>query len=244
MNKEKTIERSFAFRQRLAKAIWIRIPILAVVFVIVGLLRAGFLIFTGPAAMTLASVLYSTPWFVLSLGGVALLLWRLKVKENPFLSSTEKKTREPGSRRKWILWSLGVRTPTADSEYGERLARYRRWSSIPVAVMSIAVFFLILVKIGFAIVAIQGTLATFNEATVVAQYFSGMSEGAIIMDFMTRLANSVMRATPLPFQLVLLVLWLFAFVIDFIVAATLAEGKRIWWKRHWGGIITAIVTIP
>lgn len=230
------------FRQRLLKSVWRRVPIFAVAFIVAGIARGVILLISGVERSLISASLYAFPWFLLAIGGVVLLIWRIKVKESPF--SGERQPREPGSRKRWILWALGIRSPGADAEYGERLARYRRWSSVPVATMSIAVFFLIFGKIYFAYLAIKATMETFNEDTVVAQYLGGMSEGDIIADFMGRMADSVLHASPLWLQIPLLILWLLAFVIDFIVAATLATNKKKWWRKHWGGIITAIVTLP
>lgn len=230
------------FRQRLLKSIWRRVPIFAVALMIAGVVRGSILLIVGSSRSLISASLYAFPWYLLAIGGLGLLIWRIKVKESPFTG--EKAPREPGSRKRWILWALGIRTPGADAEYGEKLARYRRWSSLPVAIMSMAVFVLILGKIYYAYLAIKATLDTFNEATVVAQYMGGMSESDIILDFMGRMADSVLHASPLWLQLPLLVLWLLAFVIDFIVAATLATNKKRWWRKHWGGIITAFVTLP
>jgi hypothetical protein len=229
-------------RQRLLKSVWRRVPIFAVAFMVVGIARGFILLFSSESRSLISASLYALPWFLLAIGGLGLLIWRIKVKESPFTG--EKAPREPGSRKKWILWALGIRTPGADAEYGETLARYRKWSSLPVAVMSMAVFILIFGKIYYAYLAIKATMETFNEATVVAQYLGGMSEGDIILDFMGRMADSVLHASPLWLQLPLLILWLLAFVIDFIVAASLATNKKRWWRKHWGGIITAIVTLP
>lgn len=144
----------------------------------------------------------------------------------------------------WLLWALGIRRPSADSDYGPKLAAYRRWSTWPVTLMSIAVFILIAVKISLAMTAFITTFNSLDPETVVTQYELNTPVTVIIVNVMTELVMAVLHSIPWYIQYPLLVMWLLAFVIDFIVAATLANNKKQWWKTHWGGIITAIITIP
>jgi len=144
----------------------------------------------------------------------------------------------------WFLWALGVRTPSSDSEYGEKLAAYRRWSSIPVMVMSLAVFVLIGVKIFIVMSAFIGAFNALDPEVVVTQYNLNTPVEQIVLNSMGGIIQEVLHAVPLGLHIPLIILWLLAFVIDFVIAATLAENKKLWWKRHWGGIVTALVTIP
>lgn len=144
----------------------------------------------------------------------------------------------------WVLWALGARTPSSDSEYGERLARYRRWSSLPVMVMSIGVFTLIAVKIYLVISAFLNAFNSLDPETAVNSHSLSTPVHELVMTSLLSIAHEVMHAVPLALTIPLLILWLLAFVVDFIVAATLANNKKLWWKRHWGGVITALITIP
>lgn len=144
----------------------------------------------------------------------------------------------------WVLWALGVRTPASDAEYGKALARYRSWSSIPVLVMSLAVFALIALKITLVMSAFISAFNSQDLEAVVGSYELSTPVEQIILLTMLDLVQQAAHAFPLYLHIPLIVLWLLAFVVDFIVAATLAENKALWWKRHWGGIITALITIP
>ncbi len=144
----------------------------------------------------------------------------------------------------WFLWALGIRTPSSDSEYGEKLAAYRRWSSLPVLIMSMSVFVLIAVKIYFVMSTFINAFNSLDAEAVVAQYNLSTPVEEIVLGSMMGIIQEVLHAVPLWLYIPLIILWLLAFVVDFIVAATLAQDKKLWWKRHWGGIITALVTIP
>lgn len=234
-----------SLRGRFLNRIWKRLPFMAIAIAILGVLRFTFVLVSSAPEESIGSrLLYATPWLLISAGAVALFVWRKKQTEIPKRKPVSDELIEPKRKGRWVLWALGIRTPGADAIYGEKLANYRKWSSIPVAAMSIAVFVLIIGKIYFAVQAITAVMSTFNEETVVAQYLSGISEADIIADFLSRLAESVLHASPLWLMIPLVTFWLLAFVVDFIVAAVLAEPKGLWWRRHWGGIITAIVTLP
>lgn len=143
-----------------------------------------------------------------------------------------------------LLWALGIRRLEADSEYGEALARYRSWSTWPVSIMSIAVFILIAVKISLMVTGFIYAFTALNPEDVVMQYSLDTPVQEIILRSMTSIALEVAHSVPLWHTIPLVIMWLLAFVLDFIVSATLAENKGKWWKTHWGGIITALITIP
>ena len=144
----------------------------------------------------------------------------------------------------WFLWALGVRTLSSDSEYGERLANYRKWSTIPVITMSITVFVLIAVKITLAMIAFVNAFNALDPETVIAQHDLNTPVITIVAGTMGTILTAVLHSFPLYLEIPLILLWLLAFVVDFIVAAVLAENKKLWWRRHWGGIVTALFTIP
>lgn len=164
------------------------------------------------------------------------------------MTTTEMTVPTSGSKKSgvgtWILWALGIRTPRADSEYGERLANYRRWSGLPVSIMSMAVFLLIIVKLVMVFTAFFAAFNELDPEAIVLQYSLSTPVETIVIGVMAELFLAVWGAFPLYLHIPLILMWLLAFVVDFIVAATLAENKKLWWKRHWGGIITAIITIP
>lgn len=110
--------------------------------------------------------------------------------------------------------------------------------------MSLIVFVLIAVKLYLLMSAFINAFNALDPESVVNQYSLSTPIEEIVAGSMMGIAQELMHAVPLALTLPLLVLWLLAFVIDFIVAATLADNKKLWWKRHWGGIITALVTIP
>jgi len=111
-------------------------------------------------------------------------------------------------------------------------------------VMSIGVFALIAVKIYLVMSTFLNAFNSLDPEAVVNAHSLSTPVHEIVMSTMLSIANEVMHAVPLALTIPLLILWLLAFVIDFIVAATLANNKKLWWKRHWGGIITALITIP
>jgi hypothetical protein len=110
--------------------------------------------------------------------------------------------------------------------------------------MSIGVFALIAVKLYLIMSTFLNAFNNLDPETVVNQYSLSTPVEEIVMSSMFSIANEVMHAVPLALTIPLLILWLLAFVIDFIVAASLANDKKLWWKRHWGGVITALITIP
>lgn len=149
-------------------------------------------------------------------------------------------------RRFWtlLLWALGVRQLKADDEYGASLARYRRYSSWPVSIMSVAVFILIAVKITLITTAFITAFHALNPATVVMQHSLGAPVQEIVTSTMFGLMGSIIGVVPLWLTIVLWVLWTLVFVLDFTISATLADDKGKWWKRHWAGILTALITFP
>lgn len=144
----------------------------------------------------------------------------------------------------WFLWALGVRTPQSDSEYGEKLVKYRKWSSKPVTIASILVFVLIAVKLVLVFNAFFTAFNNLDAERIVLQHGLSTPVVTIVIGVFAEILGAVLHAVPWFVTAPLIILWLAAFVIDFIVAATLAENKKLWWKRHWGGIITALITIP
>lgn len=233
-------KRSF-FKDWFLPRLWKRLPIYGLALAFISLIRTIFIL-TGEDEF-IVNALYAFPWLFVLVAGVGLFLWRIK---NPVMPQRKPKTEGQIKlrRSRWLLWIFGVRTPESEAAYGEKLIAYRRWSAIPVSAMSIGVFVLILLKLWFAFQAIMFALSGFNEETVVAQYMAGESKGDIIAGFMTGLAESVLHASPIWLQIPLLTLWLLAFVVDFIICATLATNKANWWRNHWAGILTAFITIP
>lgn len=144
----------------------------------------------------------------------------------------------------WVLWAVGIRTASSDSEYGEKLTNYRKWSTTPVIIMSMGVFVLIAIKLTIAMTAFFEAFNALNPESVVSQHDLGTPVLQIVMSSMSGVLTAVVSSIPLWVELPLIILWLLAFVVDFIVAASLANNKKLWWKRHWGGVVTALVTIP
>lgn len=144
----------------------------------------------------------------------------------------------------WLLWALGIRRPRADADYGEALLRYRSWSTWPVSIMSMAVFLLIAVKISILIGALTSTFNSLSPEAVVLEYSLNTPIPEILAITMFGIIAEVLHAVPLWLMIPLWLMWFLAFVVDFIVCAVLATPKGKWWKTHWGGIITAILTIP
>lgn len=155
-------------------------------------------------------------------------------------------TVEKPKRRFWslFLWALGIRKLGADNEYGPALAHYRRWSRWPVSVLSILVFVLIATKLTIVVSAFMAAFQQLDPQTVVMQHSLHVPTMEIIMSTMTGLMGAVIHAIPFWLTITLWLSWLLAFVVDFIVCAVLATHKNLWWKRHWAGLITTIITFP
>jgi len=140
---------------------------------------------------------------------------------------------------------VGIRSPRAEREFGERLYRYRLWSRWPVTIMSMAAFVLVVLKIILGAVTFFHTWYGLDPTKVVLSYDLSTPVVDIILDQMKHIFFTVMFSVgPIWLAAPLTVCWALAFVADFIICASLAQQRRRWWTTHWGGIITAIITVP
>lgn len=145
---------------------------------------------------------------------------------------------------KLFLWAVGIRLVSVDSEYGLKLQKYRKYTALPITVMSTSLFLLIAVKIVLVLATLVHTFLLVDPEVAVGQHNLSTPVLEIIVSEIVSAFFATMSSIPWFFHWPLIAIWFLAFVVDFAVAATLAENKKRWWKTHWGGILAALFTIP